>query len=1149
MSLSGSEKYSSEYIGKPITSDSDSRIYGPSYGPPRQSYGPGRTPEREPNDLEARAIELANQMAERDYQRSLDRYSFKVFGKEIRFLSKAKAWLNRSGERSKVERLDQIGLEQYKEKRERRWLKIGTKVLGGFGSWAAITFGGIALTGPVGAALMPTLWSASLREGIDGLMEMGEQIGWGEKRIKTEFQVQTELSGKLNELRQAAESGRFEDFARIENEIKQIENTVIQEQDKNMTSERKFQTGRAISSSLLTAGIGIMGGMPLGWQDYDKGVTPVTPKIPKGFLDQYHRVIWKIGGPEFIYNPHEAEGAIKAAAEVGKELTKVDSPIRLLAAKGSQLTTLMSDFWGATHTLGHGLGTIEKTGLGGAFAYLFGRGFDGYQKKTKGDAWNTMGPGYGPPREYGPRRGYGPGRVYGPPRGPEGHEWEEKGGITGGPKAEDIEKVKEKETRLGVAARTNYINLANGIKDIENLEGVYPEKFKYKTVNELTQWFMLNPSMKLPQDASKSESQLNHAINSENKKFEKMTPKYLNWVKHARKELQETQNEIKNEIKNQMGDIPPSYEIEIKWPDINQIKILGHYEFFGNYGKGAGGIAGVSYHMSGEILINGEQLENISNEKQRMMTLKSVLIHELIHSSHTKNYWKLYQKDNPDIGVYQSRRQGLQTMRVNKENLDIERHVGRGFEEGVTENLTEKVMKKMFPEYKSNVYSGYRNILKILNDNFGIEEELFNKAQIDRRSFSPLIRAMEKGKNAVGPYAYMIISDLMNGSADLAEKFLINCRNASNKLNIPMHHFRSFRKDQLARIYHSEKWKNFYPGIAIPELENVIPFPEKKKEKDTFFREIVNLAKNNELETQEKYEQSIEKAIESLKGTEGIVELDKDIPSIVIPDLHARRQFLIDVLEGKTPEGKNVYDLLKKGKINIVCLGDGMHTENLLSWVGTDKENLMKSEMIRSLGMMKMIMDLKAQFPKNFQYIRGNHDDIMGGFIKYSNESQEVREWITTNFGKEFLNKYKAFEDMLPIMVVGKDFVASHAAPGGVYTKDSILNRDPKVVGTEPDDSGHHRGLTWTDNTTGQTNENYIQETLKNLGLDGYKWIIGHRPVYENNGKYREQFGGQLLQINNPKKEVFAYIPADKEFDPNINILFAKEKIPVKIAA
>ncbi len=420
MSLSGSEKYSSEYIGKPITSDSDSRIYGPSYGPPRQSYGPGRTPEREPNDLEARAIELANQMAERDYQRSLDRYSFKVFGKEIRFLSKAKAWLNRSGERSKVERLDQIGLEQYKEKRERRWLKIGTKVLGGFGSWAAITFGGIALTGPVGAALMPTLWSASLREGIDGLMEMGEQIGWGEKRIKTEFQVQTELSGKLNELRQAAESGRFEDFARIENEIKQIENTVIQEQDKNMTSERKFQTGRAISSSLLTAGIGIMGGMPLGWQDYDKGVTPVTPKIPKGFLDQYHRVIWKIGGPEFIYNPHEAEGAIKAAAEVGKELTKVDSPIRLLAAKGSQLTTLMSDFWGATHTLGHGLGTIEKTGLGGAFAYLFGRGFDGYQKKTKGDAWNTMGPGYGPPREYGPRRGYGPGRVYGPPRGPEG---------------------------------------------------------------------------------------------------------------------------------------------------------------------------------------------------------------------------------------------------------------------------------------------------------------------------------------------------------------------------------------------------------------------------------------------------------------------------------------------------------------------------------------------------------------------------------------------------------------------------------------------------------------------------------------------------------------------------------------------------------
>ncbi|MBL7058506.1 GNAT family N-acetyltransferase [Patescibacteria group bacterium] len=355
---------------------------------------------------------------------------------------------------------------------------------------------------------------------------------------------------------------------------------------------------------------------------------------------------------------------------------------------------------------------------------------------------------------------------------------------------------------------------------------------------------------------------------------------------------------------------------------------------------------------------------------------------------------------------------------------------------------------------------------------------------------------------------------------------------------------------------------------------------------------LKSFSKSQELETQTSYEESLDKAIEALKDTKGIVEIkNENIPTIVISDLHARRDFLINVLENKGKAGVSNFDLLKQGKINIVCVGDGMHSEKMESWnsepikyslneirkevsdeikilVNTYQNSLeqtsgksyesmelidilrahksagaqvawnelkprlekhiMTSEMNKSLGMMKMIMELKGEFPDSFHYTRGNHDDInerIKKFAKYANESNDVKEWIVDNFGEGFLAKYTQFEDSLPLVVKSKNLVVSHTVPGEVFTKEAINQRDSQVV----------EALTWTDNRDWKADrEAVILENLKNIGAEDAVWIIGHRPV--DKGNFREQFGGRLFQVNNDKEQIISIIDPQEKFDPSKNI-------------
>lgn len=361
-------------------------------------------------------------------------------------------------------------------------------------------------------------------------------------------------------------------------------------------------------------------------------------------------------------------------------------------------------------------------------------------------------------------------------------------------------------------------------------------------------------------------------------------------------------------------------------------------------------------------------------------------------------------------------------------------------------------------------------------------------------------------------------------------------------------------------------------------------------------KSIEEFCDKSDMEPQASYEESLSKAIEALAETEGVVELaNESVATIIISDIHARKEFLKNILslEDKKAQ-KMVLDLLREGRINIVCVGDGMHTEDLGQWdsrmmayhlneilgdigdsefkIGLQEykrllevvggkpyeqmtnseissakndeaaktkwstlnqmaeDYLLVKDIAKSLDTMKLIMELKARYPDNFHYIRGNHDDMgtrIKNYEKYAREGERIKQWIINNFGQAFLDKYLEFEDSLPLLVKGSDFVISHTVPEDLLDFDEINQRGKKA----------QLALTWTDNKISADKvEANIEGNLGNLGLSAEAtWIIGHRPV-EAGTNYRSQADGHLVQINSEKKQLIAIMYPGRPFSPDDHI-------------
>jgi hypothetical protein len=294
----------------------------------------------------------------------------------------------------------------------------------------------------------------------------------------------------------------------------------------------------------------------------------------------------------------------------------------------------------------------------------------------------------------------------------------------------------------------------------------------------------------------------------------------------------------------------------------------------------------------------------------------------------------------------------------------------------------------------------------------------------------------------------------------------------------------------------------------------------------------------------------------------GLVRLHRDAPTIIVPDLHARRGFLMALLDSTPPPGfmspasgddtsglastpasaETVFALLAAGRVQILCLGDGFHAESraIARWrraareftLGFQAHKAMDQEMAEGLGLMEMVMLAKAAFPGYFHFLKGNHENVLNetgngnyGFYKFVQEGAMVRSYLDHFYGTAFVETYASFEKSLPLFAAGRRFLASHAEPVRAFTEQELVNAAllPDVI----------EGLTWTGNDEARPGsvatmlESFLPEVREP------RYITGHRPIP---GVFYERSGGLHLQIHNPDRQVVAWIRADRDIQPGKDI-------------
>jgi hypothetical protein len=277
----------------------------------------------------------------------------------------------------------------------------------------------------------------------------------------------------------------------------------------------------------------------------------------------------------------------------------------------------------------------------------------------------------------------------------------------------------------------------------------------------------------------------------------------------------------------------------------------------------------------------------------------------------------------------------------------------------------------------------------------------------------------------------------------------------------------------------------------------------------------------------------------------GIVELPA-LPTVLVPDLHARPGFIASVLEW-TPPGLSgpLSSLLGAGEACLVCLGDVFHSETGKArrrWAAAFREYLtfwssrdsMDEEMGFSLAAALIVLEAKAAYPGYFHYLKGNHDNIADeegrgdhSFYKFAAEGEMVASWFRATYGDELLGSYRELELDLPLVALGPHFAASHGEPAFALTRTDVIEyrSRPDVV----------EALIWTanDEAEGGSVALSLEALLGPERADLALWFAGHRPV---EGRYALRAGGRFVQFHDPGAERVALVLPDRAPDPDRDI-------------
>lgn len=319
-------------------------------------------------------------------------------------------------------------------------------------------------------------------------------------------------------------------------------------------------------------------------------------------------------------------------------------------------------------------------------------------------------------------------------------------------------------------------------------------------------------------------------------------------------------------------------------------------------------------------------------------------------------------------------------------------------------------------------------------------------------------------------------------------------------------------------------------------------------------------------------EDSSYRALDAAGGAGGLLDFTSPkyngIPVVVVPDLHARGYFVLDLLDFIVPDcGKSVLQLLCEKRLIVCCVGDIFHAEARARdrwklayedfcayyYDGEDSSRFsesraMQDEMRENLSLLEILFLLKKSFPEHFHVLKGNHENIKNatyepsenldfgnrGFRKFCEEGIMCSEFVRIFYDEVVLHCISGFEMSLPLCAVFKNCVVSHAEPSRVFTREEIVN------GRASDDVVF--GLTWTANDA--VSANTVDGTMKNLykcglfsvlsnPLKNSVWIAGHRPVPD---VYLTRQNGRFIQIHNPEKEYVSLVRFGKKFNPDSDI-------------
>lgn len=221
----------------------------------------------------------------------------------------------------------------------------------------------------------------------------------------------------------------------------------------------------------------------------------------------------------------------------------------------------------------------------------------------------------------------------------------------------------------------------------------------------------------------------------------------------------------------------------------------------------------------------------------------------------------------------------------------------------------------------------------------------------------------------------------------------------------------------------------------------------------------------------------------------GLLDLSRlNHKPFIVGDLHGSLENIQAIVKH---EGND--KALEKDKAVLIILGDAVHN---------DQTGHMK-EMESSLLTLEYIIELICKYKENVIYIRGNHDTFDDRLRKSGiAQGLEMRNYFLEERDEEYVELIEEFFEALPVFIIGKGYVITHAGPiRGGATRNELINihEDPSKYSQLLWNRLHEfRGTPSLKEYDGKD----IERSLEKLKLPpNTPFIVGHNPMWHTGNK------------------------------------------------